>query len=1067
MSDAAQARPATRAARDRGPASYAQRGLWFLWQLDPDSAEYVVPVALHLRGPLRRPELERALGEVVRKHEALRTNLVESDGEPRQMVRADETTSIPLTDLSAGTPTEMRLRLRAEMAEASARPFDLAEDDLLRAHLWRLGDDEHVLLICMHHSVTDGWSLEVLGRDLAGAYSAAAIGGPPLDDLPLQYADYARWQRQWLEGSRLDHQLSYWRTRLASLPPLRLPADRPPPEEPTAAGRLHRFRLPADLLTSLRELGEREGCTLFMVVLAAFQALLARWSGQDDVAVGTAIANRGRPELGSLIGLFVNMVVLRGDLSGSPTFRDLLRRTRGRALEAYAHQDVPFERVVEVLEPARGLGRTPLFQAAIVMDDAGQRWPALGDVEVRRVPVEQSTSRFDLTLFLSPSAGGLACQLEYRTALFEPATVERLGDHLRSLLAMVADDPERRPNQVRLSTAEEMRARVASFNQAWAGDSDGGGLHQLFEAQADRSPHATALVEGDTHLSYAELERQANRLAHLLQGRGVGPESRVGVCIPRSADVVVSVLAVLKAGGAYVPMDPGHPRERLAHVVRDAALQALVTESSILADLPRPLPDTICLDRDRQLLDALPGGRPPSPARPDNLAYVIYTSGSTGVPKGVAMPHRPIRRLIEWQARTSLAGAGDRTLQFTTLGFDVATQEILATLATGGQLVMLTERERADLDRLAELLAERRVNRLFLPFVALRHLAQSCAANEAWPAALREVITAGEQLQVTMPLRALFRQVSGCSLENQYGPTESHVVTAHRLVGPPQEWPPLPLIGRPVDGARIGILDDDLRDVPIGTPGQLCIGGGSLARGYLGRPGLTAARFVPDPYSGEPGGRLYLTGDRARFDIDGGIEYLGRLDHQMKIRGHRVEAGEVEAALGAHPGVAGAAVAARDMPDGGRRLVAYIVPRDQPTGRLSLDDLRGFLAARLPEVMIPSLFVPLERLPMTPTGKVDRRALPGHTDSALSPATPYRAPRTLEEQAIVRIWERVMKRSEVGVDESFFELGGESLLAMRMLSEVRAELGADIPLESFFDGPTVARLAVMVGATGN
>ncbi|MET0398426.1 MAG: amino acid adenylation domain-containing protein, partial [Longimicrobiaceae bacterium] len=1041
--------------------SFAQQRLWFIDQLEPGSAVYNVPFALRLRGRFDPAVLERAVTEIVRRHETLRTVFAVVDGEPVQVIREAAPVALPLTDLRS-LPAESREAEVFRLArEEAVRPFDLAAGPLLRVSAVRLDAAEWGLLFTLHHIVSDGWSIGVLIREVSALYDALAEGRESaLPELAVQYADYAAWQRGWLAGEKLEAELGYWRDRLAGTPPLlELPTDYPRSQARDSRGGSVRVGLSAEVSRGLRALSRREGATAFMTLLAAWQLLLSRYAGQEDVSVGTPIAGRTRLETEPLIGFFVNTLVLRTDLSGEPTFRELLARVRETTLGAYQHQEIPFERLVEELAPERSLAHTPLFQVMFVLQNNERGELRMGALEMEPLSGgDAEIAKFDLMLALAEDERGFSGSLSFRSDLWERATLERMSGHFACLTEAVVTDPARPVTGVAFLGRQERAQVVERWNATAAPFADDLCVHQLFEAQADRIPAALAVVYAGGTLTYAQLDARANPLARFLRGRGVGPDTCVGLCLERGPEMMVALLGILKAGAAYVPLDPRYPAERLAYMLESSAAPVLLTQESLAAQLPQSGAEVVRVDADRERIGAesaerVDGGG----AWPDSLAYVIYTSGSMGWPKGVAMPHRPLVNLLAWQMRDWRASAPAVTLQFTTISFDVSFQEIFSAWSTGGSVVLIGEETRYDPAAILETMEREGVERLFMPAVALQNLAEVADAQGRAPTALREVVTAGEQLRVSAPLRRWMGALEA-PLYNHYGPSETHVVTALALTGDPVEWPLLPGIGVPIANTRCFVLDGRGEPAPVGVPGELYLGGVSLARGYLGRPDLTAERFLPDPFLQTSGGRLYRTGDRARWLSDGTLEFLGRVDEQVKVRGFRVEPGEVEAALERHPGVREAVVVVREDAPGEKRLVGYVVPADG--AEASSAELRAHLKASLPEYMVPGAFVVLERLPLTPSGKVARRTLPA--PERLS-AEDFVAPRTPAEEVLAGIWGDVLRVERVGAEDDFFELGGHSLVATRVVSRVRQAFGVELPLRALFEAPTVAGLAGRIG----
>ncbi|MFF3753077.1 amino acid adenylation domain-containing protein [Streptomyces sp. NPDC002018] len=1029
------------------PLSFAQRRLWILDQLQPGGTEYLMTAALRLRGELDPSALRTALDGTVARHEVLRTRYPVVGDEPVQMI--DEPGPVPLTELDLGglDREEADARLAA-LVTSERHPVDLATGPVLSATLVRLARDEHALLLTFHHIASDGWSEDLLVAEVAARYGDAVAGRPTAEPQnPLQYADFAVWQRERLSGELLDKQLAHWRERLAGLEPLELPTDRPRPAVREVAGGQVPLRVPAEVAGRLTELARARGATPFMALTAAYAVLLGRWSGQRDVAVGTPVAGRDRPEVQDMAGLFLNTLVLRTDLSGAPSFTEVLRRVRETALDAYAHQEVPFERLVDELAPERDPSRTPLFSAMLLWQEesaaaAGPR--TMGGLTAGRLPVGESTAKFDLTLGVSElSDGSLSGGLNYASALFDRETAERFATHFARLLESATAEPGVPVDELEILPAAERGLLLEEWNDT-ARPYPAGTLPALFEAQAARTPDAPALRYEGTELSYARLDAEADRLAGELRARGVGPESVVGVCLPRGTGLVVALLAVLKAGGAYLPLDPEYPRDRLAFMLDDSAATVVVTDAA-LADLvsggDRRVVD---IDADR----SGPGGVLPGPRpAPEHPAYVIYTSGSTGRPKGVVVEHRAIVNRLHGMQEAYLLTADDRVLQKTPYGFDVSVWELFWPLVTGATLVLARPGGHRDPAYLAGVITAEAVTTLhFVPSMLRAFLA---GPLPPFPS-LRRMICSGEAL--TADLVTAVHERIGCELHNLYGPTEAAVdVTAARCV------PGLPVtIGRPVANTRTYIVDDGLRPVPVGVPGELLLGGAQLARGYLGRPALTAERFVPSPFgtgtgsgSGSGSGeRLYRTGDLARYRSDGSIEYLGRLDHQVKIRGQRVELGEIEAVLAECAGVESVAVTLHD-----ERLVAHLTPATADVAAVR-EELRG----RLPEHMCPAHWMLLDALPLTTSGKVDRRALPAPEDARSLWAGEYTAPRDALERTLADAFADALGVDKVGVHDSFFQLGGDSLRAIRAVGRLR-EQGFEVSVHDLFTRQRVAELA--------
>ncbi len=1038
------------------PLSFAQQRLWFIDQLDPGSSLYNIPVALRVGGPLDAGLLAICLGEVQRRHAVLRTVFAAWEGVPVQVIHPAAPFGLPLVDLS-GLPESQREPVAFALAgEEARRPFDLGHGPLLRGVLLRLAGEDHVATLTMHHIASDGWSMGILVREVTALYVAFAERRPsPLPELPVQYADFAVWQHSWLHGEVLESEIAYWRRQLAGLPPLlELPTDRPRPAVRSFRGATRPVRLPAGLTRQMEALARREGATLFMVLLAAFQALLARASGQDDLAVGSPIAGRNRVEIEGLIGFFVNTLVMRGDLAGAPAFREALGRVRETALAAYLHQDVPFEKLVEELAPERSLGHTPVFQVMLVLQNAPVGSLEIRELRLQPVDAEGTTAKFDLSFALGEQGDGLEGSLEYSTDLFDRTTIQRLLTGFETLLGTAVQAPETGLPELPLLSAAERHQLLIELNATGTAYPRDSSLAGLFAQQVACSPAAPAVEFAGEVLSYAELDARSNRLAHHLWALGVAPEVRVGLCLERSTSMVVAALATLKVGGAYVPLDPSYPRERLELMIVDSGLAALITAGDVLpeaGDLGVPVID---LGAEAAAVAARPAWSLEPLSGPDHLAYVMYTSGSTGMPKGIAIPQRAVIRLTCETDYVDL-GPGDRIAQASNTSFDAATFEIWGALLHGGTVVGIDREVSLEPARLAAALRDLRIDTLFLTTALFNQMARE---EPAAFASLHEVLFGGEAADPQW-VRAVLAAGPPRRLLHVYGPTESTTYSSwYRIAGVPAGARTVP-IGGPIGHTTIHVVDRTLEPVPLGVNGELVIGGDGLARGYLRRPELTAERFVPDPFGG-PGARLYRSGDLARYRADGQMDYLGRCDHQVKIRGFRIEPGEIEAALLGHGEVRSAVVLPRQDPSGGGSLMAYV---ETARGGVSARELRDLLRGRLPEYMLPSAYVLLESMPLTVNGKLDRKALaalPLERDVRAD----ARAPRTQTEKLVSGIFAEVLELERVGPEADFFELGGHSLLATQVMSRLRQAFGVDLPLRLLFEAPTVAGLAVRLRA---
>ncbi|HST60441.1 MAG TPA: amino acid adenylation domain-containing protein, partial [Longimicrobium sp.] len=1051
--------------RPRGgrlPLSFAQQRLWVLDQLDPGTAAYNMPSPLLLRGPLDVGALERALDALRERHESLRTTFAVAEGEdePLQVIHPFVPVPLPVEDLSALAEDERYAETERQVHADANTGFDLARGPLFRAKLLRLQAEEHVLLLCLHHSISDGWSLGILARELGALFAAFNEGQPnPLPPLPVQYPDFALWQREHLAGENLARHLAFWRTALAGAPPaLELPTDHPRPAQESHRGVLFRGRVSPELTGRLRTLAQAEGATLFTVLLAGLRVVLARWSGQDDVVIGTPLAGRTRTEVEGLIGFFINTLPLRGPVNAGEPFRQMVRREKTATLAAFDRQDLPFERIVEELRISRDLSRNPVFQVQLMLQNAAMDSMALSGMQLAPLAVTYDTARFDLAFDVYEDAdGGLRMDTEYATDLFERATVERMTSHLLRLLEHAVDAPDTPVGQLRM-IGEDERAAVLGAADETARDWPFVPVHGLVAEQAARTPHAVAVEGADGALTYGQLDALSAGVAAALRARGAGRGSLVAVCVDRSARMVAALLGVMRAGAAYLPLDPEYPADRIQYMLEDSGARLLLTERALESVLPATGIDRILLDDVAPAASATSAtsadtadqadtadtadGIDPIDLHPAELAYVIYTSGSTGKPKGVMVPHGGVSGFLRSMAEAPGLRADDTLLAVTTIAFDISVLEMFLPLTRGARVVVASREQAADPALLAE-----RIRRADATVVQATPATWAMLLTAGWtPRAGMRLLTGGEALTRPLADRLL---AAGAELWNMYGPTETTIWSSTGRVGAE----PITL-GGPIANTALYVLDPALNPAPLGVYGELFIGGAGVARGYLARPGLTAERFVPDAF-GAPGSRLYRTGDRVRRMADGTLEFGGRVDFQVKLRGFRIELGEIESALRDHPAVGAAVALVREDVAGDARLVAYLTAKDAGAAPVAAE-LRTHLRGRLPEYMVPSAFVVMEALPLTPNGKVDRKALPAPEGRADERA--YVAPRTPEEEALAEIWREVLRVDRVGLEDDFFELGGHSLLATQVLSRVRRELGVELPLRAFFEASTVRAL---------
>ena len=1045
------------------PLSFPQQQFWLLDQAEPNSSHYNIRTAIKITGPLEAARLQQAFAEIVASHEILRTKFVLNEGSPVQVIESSLPFALDVSDLSSVSTSKREAEVQRLLAVEAEEHFDLAHGPLFRAKLLKLDRDEHLLLMTLHHIICDGWSIDVLLHEITTRYQT----GAPAPQLQLQYADFALWQREHFQSEAFKRQVDYWKQKLANSPAaLELPTDYRRPATRTFNGAQESVLLPAGLSRGVKALGQREGATLFMTLLAAFQTLLFRYSGQDDIVVGSPIAGRTLVETENLIGAFVNTLALRGNLSGNPTFREFLGRVRETALESYTHQDVPFEKLVEELRPDRSTNRTPLFQSMFAL----QNLPtdiAVAGLTLSSLKLDRTKSKFDLTLEVEEQTNGLRASFEYNTDLFAPATVQRMLEHFQNLLTTVVANPDQTLSDLSLLSESEREKLLVEWNDTAAEFSNDATIHELFEAQVARTPDASAAeFEGD-QLTYRELNARANQLARYLGKQGVGPEVLVGVCVERGFEMLVSILAVLKAGGAYVPLDPTYPPERIAFMIEDAGLTLLLTQDRLVKDIPASHARIIRVDGDAEIIARENDQNPMGEITPRNLAYIIYTSGSTGNPKGVAVEHRSLVNFVEAAVAAYEIKPGDRVLQFASLSFDLSAEEIYPALICGATVVLRTDEMISSPRDFLDQCNAWRVTVLDLPTAYWHELTDALdQEGVTLPASVRLVIIGGEK--ALLERVRVWQRFAGESvrLVNSYGPTETTVVATMCDLGRQDTNGSRPSvsIGRPILNTTVFVLDELRRPVPIGVPGELYIGGVGVARGYINRPELTAEKFILDPFGKDGTAKLYRTGDVVRYVADGKIEFLGRVDNQIKIRGFRVELEEIEQALRTHPHVTDSVVVLFEDDAGDKRLVAYVVPASE--SQLTLTELRNFLKAKLPSYMLPAALETIEVLPLMPNGKIDRRALPEPRHVRPETGESFVAPRTLMEALLASAWCDALKLERVGVHDNFFELGGHSLLAARVVSNLRNAMNIELTMVDVLRSPTIAELAALLEERG-
>ncbi|MBE8964966.1 amino acid adenylation domain-containing protein [Nostocales cyanobacterium LEGE 12452] len=1044
------------------PISFAQQRLWFIDQLQPGNFANHIWTALRLTGFLRKSALLQTIDTIVRRHEVLRTTFATMEEKPVQIIIPSLSLSLPTINLEELTEIKQEAEIKKLVIQEVQQPFNLSQAPLLRATLLRLKETEHILVFTMHHIISDGWSMGVLIEEVTALYEAFSKGQPsPLAELPIQYVDFASFQRQQLQGEVLKSQLSYWKQQLEGAPELlELPTDKPRPAIGSFQGSTYSFELSDELHIALNKLSQQHGTTLFMTLLAAFKILLCRYTGSEDIVVGSPIANRDRTELEGLIGLFANTIALRTNLAGNPTFGELLTRVRKVALGAYAHQDLPFEQLVEELQPQRNLSYTPVFQVMFVLQNTPMPILELPGLTVSPLAIDNGSAKFDLTLEIIETPGKLFTNLEFNTDLFEATTIKRMAGHFQTLLKKIVAKPELRLLELSLLTEPEQHQLLREWNDTKVEYTQQQCIHELFEAQVQKTPDAIAVVFENQQLTYRELNNRANQLAHHLQKLGVKPEVLVGICVERSLDMIVGLLAILKAGGAYVPLDPAYPPERLAFILQDAAVSVLLTQQQLIENLPQHQTRVVYLDTDCEIVAQQSSQNPISECTTDNLGYIIYTSGSTGQPKGVLVNHSNVVRLLAATEDCYNFNQHDVWTLFHSIAFDFSVWEIWGALLYGGKLVVVPYWLSRSPQKFYQLLLTEQVTVLNQTPSAFRQLIQVEESLEnSNNLSLRKVIFGGEALQIES-LRPWFERHGDQSpqLINMYGITETTVhVTYRPLKMADLEVASASLIGRPIGDLQVYLLDIYGQPVPIGIPGEMYIGGAGVARGYLNRPTLTSERFIPNCFSNKPNALLYKSGDLARYLPNGDIEYLGRIDNQVKVRGFRIELGEIEAIISQHPAVRETVVVVSEASTNSQRIIAYVVAQREQT--LIIPELRNFLESKLPNYMMPTAFITLEALPLTPNGKVDRKALPAPDTARPELETVYQPPQTEVEKTIADIWQEVLNVENVGIHDNFFQLGGHSLLLVQVHSKLQKIFQRDFLLVEMFQYPTISHLA--------
>ncbi|WP_445629004.1 non-ribosomal peptide synthetase [Nostoc sp. DSM 114167] len=1039
------------------PLSFSQQRLWFIDQLYHGSSFYNIPIAFHIKGQLNIKVLQQSLNEILKRHEVWRTTFTVVNGEPVQEIAPQLTWDLSIINLEHLSDNNWESEVKLFAAESAKKPFNLAKGLLVRATLLRLSEEEHILLVTMHHIITDGWSCSVFLRELSMLYAAFLTNQPsPLLKLPIQYADFAIWQRDRIQGEFLATQLNYWKQQLkGEFPVLQLPTSRPRPKVTTFSGAKQYFTFSKALTDVLRQVSQREDATLFMSLLAAFNILLYRYTDQEDILIGSPIANRNRAELEGMLGLFVNTLVLRNNLSGNPSFREFLHRVREVTLDAYAHQDLPFEMLVEKLQPERHLSRNPLYEIMFVLQNTPTSVQEVSGLTLRTLEFDSGTAQLDIFLSISESQEGLTGSLEYNTDIFDSTMITQFINNFQTLLGNIVDNPEQRISELSLLTASEQEQLLFKFNQNIADYPQDASLNQLFEQQVELTPDSLALISQSEKLTYRQLNHRVNQLAHYLQKQGVTKETLVALCVERSIEIVTGILAILKTGGAYIPLDPSYPVERLNFMLSDSQASLLITKQEILEKLSLSSAKTVCLDIQKDEISRESSENPISISASDKLAYIIYTSGSTGTPKGVLGTHRGTVNGLHWLWKTYPFTQGEVCCQKTAISFVDSVWEIFAPLLQGIPTVIISNATILDPQLFIETLAVHQVSRIILVPSLLRllinnysHLLKKLSQLKLW-------ITSGETLSIN--LAKSFRElIPFAKLINLYGSSEVSANATYYDTSLLEDQASSVPIGRAIDNTQTYVLNRVLQLTPIGVIGELYIGGDGLANGYLHRPELTQEKFIDNPFI--PGTKLYKTGDFARHLNDGSLEYFGRQDEQVKIRGFRVELDEITSAIAQHPDVQESVVIASNDAQENQRLIAYVVTNKQDIATQLLPYLQHYL----PNYMLPSAFVILDKLPLTPNGKVDKHSLP--IDEVIRPTTiqSFVAPRNFTELSLVKLWENLLNTNPIGVTDNFFELGGHSFLAVRLMAQIHDRFEHNLPLSTLFENPTIEKLASIV-----